>query len=278
MKKSCLYVVPALLVVAGCNAPAANNTAANNDSDAAASTPVATASPGAPEKVTSDKGAPDPKYRVAAETNSQMPAELVAALEKAQVPPPPLVPPAPKRARVVMHTSKGDITVELNGEAAPLHVKSFLYLVKRGFYNGTVFHRFADLLEGSGQPGKGRIIQGGDPLTKTPTLKEYFGAGGPGYQVPREHNALKHGKMVIAAARSQDPDSAGSQFYFTLDPVPFLDEGDGYTVFGKVLSGQDVVLKLRADDKLNKVTAAGEASKAPTVAPAHADEHAGHQH
>jgi cyclophilin family peptidyl-prolyl cis-trans isomerase len=253
MKKSFLYAVPALLVIAGCNAPAANNVVANNDTDATPSTPAATAPPSAPEKVTSDKSAPDPKYKVANETDPQMPAELITALEKAQVPPPSLLPAAPKRARIVMHTSKGDITVELNGEVAPLHVKSFLYLAKRGFYSGTVFHRFADLLEGSGQPGKGRIIQGGDPLTKTPALKEYFGAGGPGYQVPREHNALKHDKMVLAAARSQDPDSAGSQFYFTLDPVPFLDEGDGYTVFGKVLKGQDVVLKLRAGDKLNSV-------------------------
>jgi cyclophilin family peptidyl-prolyl cis-trans isomerase len=258
MKKSFLFAIPALLVIAGCNAPADNN-ASGNAAANVGSTSTATAQPteaaeATADKNAADKNAPDPKYKVVNETDPSMPAGLITALEKAQVPPPPLLPPAPRRARVVMQTTKGDITVELNGEAAPLHVKSFLYLAKRGFYNGTVFHRFADLFEGSGRNTKGRIIQGGDPLSRDPALKQYFGAGGPGYQIPRERNSLKHDKMVIAAARSQDPDSAGSQFYFTLDPVPFLDEGDGYTVFGKVLSGQDVVMKLRAGDKLNKVT------------------------
>jgi cyclophilin family peptidyl-prolyl cis-trans isomerase len=183
-----------------------------------------------------------------------MPAGVIAALEKAQVPPPPVSPAAPKRSKVILSTTKGDITVEVNGEAAPLHAKSFLYLSKRGFYNGTVFHRY--------EPGF--VIQGGDPLTKDPKAKEFAGMGGPGYQVPREYNSLTHGKYVLAAARSGDPDSAGSQFYFTLEPAPFLDkensqDGFGYTVFGKVLTGQDVVAKLRAGDKLNKVIISADA-------------------
>lgn len=160
--------------------------------------------------------------------------------------------------RVRLVTSKGPIVLALNGKAAPHHVRSFVYLSRRGFYNGTTFHRYADLLEGSGQ--KGPIIQGGDPLTRNPrTLKALIdagagpGIGGPGYQVPRERNNLKHDKLVIAAARSQDPNSAGSQFYITQAPVYFLDEGDGYTVFGKVVEGAANALKLAQGDKITRV-------------------------
>ena len=253
MKKTHLIALPSLLLMAGCNAPADNH---STDATANSSTPTATTQVAPASKTTATKNdnapagsgkgdkAPDPKYKVVSEVDPRMPAGLVAALENAQVPPPPLKPDAPKRARVLLETTKGNITVELNGEAAPLHVKSFLYLVGRDFYNGTMFHRY--------EPGF--VIQGGDPLSKNAVTKEYAGMGGPGYQVPRERNSLKHDKMVLAAARSQDPNSAGSQFYFTLEPATFLDEGDGYTVFGKVVSGQDVVLKLRADDKLKTAT------------------------
>lgn len=72
--------------------------------------------------------------------------------------------------------------------------------------------------------------------------------------MPREYNDLKHRKLVIAAARSQDPDSAGSQFYITQGEVPFLDEGDGYTVFGKVVKGQSAALALRQNDVIKSVT------------------------
>lgn len=263
MNKIILLTLPALLAFPGCNAPADNNPAADNQNGGGAAKPATAPAP-AQNPASTDGGAtatsnandtsPDPKYRVVNEANPGMPAGVITALEKVKVSPPPLKPAAPKRARVVLNTTKGDITVELNGEAAPLHAKSFLYLAKRGYYNGVTFHRFADLFEGSGQATQGRIIQGGDPLTKDPKAKEFAGLGGPGYQVPREVNSLKHEKFVLAAARSQDPDSAGSQFYFTIDAVPFLDEGDGYTVFGKVVEGKDALLKLRQGDKINKVT------------------------
>ncbi len=162
---------------------------------------------------------------------------------------PPLQLKAPDKARVVMTTSRGPITLELDGKAAPLHVKSMLYLASKGFYNGMIFHRHADLTE----DGKGFIIQGGDPLTKYPDAAKMFGRGGPGYEIPREKNDLTHEKMVIAAARAQDIDSAGSQFYITQDAVPFLDQGDGYTVFGKVVGGKDVAQKLTQGDKILSV-------------------------
>ncbi|HVF85479.1 MAG TPA: peptidylprolyl isomerase, partial [Abditibacteriaceae bacterium] len=164
------------------------------------------------------------------------------------------------KARVRLTTSKGDIVVELNGKAAPLHAKSFLYLSGKGFFDGTVFHRY--------EPGF--VIQGGDPLSKNPkfgapyatmtgSASGFHGSGGPGYQVPREYNSLKHTAMVLSAARTSDPDSAGSQFYITLADASFLDQensqdGFGYTVFGKVLQGQNVVLKLRAGDSLKSAT------------------------
>ena len=188
-----------------------------------------------------------------AEQPAEQPAALAPleqALEHVKVSPPPGNAKAPARARVRLETSKGPVVVELNGAAAPMHVKSFLHLSKMGFYDKTTFHRFAELIG----PGEGRIIQGGDPLTKVPTTRDLAGQGGPGYQVPREPNNLKHDAMVIAAARSEDVNSAGSQFYLTLDPTYFLDStGGGYTVFGKVVGGKDVVLKLRQDDVLKKV-------------------------
>lgn len=168
----------------------------------------------------------------------------MAALNKVKVAPPPDNMKVPDKVRLRLATSKGPITVELNGKAAPLHVKGFLYLSQKGFYNGTRFHRY--------EPGF--VIQGGDPLTKDPKMEEYFGQGGPGYQVPREYNQATHEQFVLAAARTQDPNSAGSQFYFTLEAAPHLDQGDGYTVYGKVVEGQANVLKLRAGDELRTVT------------------------
>lgn len=184
----------------------------------------------------------DDQYRVIDEAGPGMPPEVVAALNKVKVPPPPKSMKTPSKATLRLDTSKGAITVELNGKEAPLHVKSFIYLAKSGFYNGTVWHRY--------EPGF--VIQGGDPLTKFPKLsKRFYGTGGPGYQVPREYNKLKHDQYVLAMARSEDPDSAGSQFYFTLEPSHFLD--DGYTVFGKVVSGQKAVAALREGDKLTSI-------------------------
>jgi len=240
-------LLPACIIIGGCTAQTdpAQDTSANTTS-AEPAQDTATNEASAPAEPT--KG-----YTVVDPSSTGLPAPVVEALQKTALTPPPADTPAPKQATLLFTTSKGKIKVQLNGEEAPLQVKSFVYLSKKGFYNGTIFHRYADLLEGSGMSGKGRIIQGGDPLTKNESLQQYWGAGGPGYEVPREHNKLTHEAFVIAAARSQDPDSAGSQFYFTVDPVPFLDEGDGYTVFGKVLSGKDVVEKLRANDKLEKV-------------------------
>jgi len=257
--KRLFVAVPLVCSLIGCNSSSSDNlterdTIVSAADGSAPPPPVTLSAKGdtpSTGKPAAPKGpAPDSRYKVVDEASAGMPEELVNALEHVKVAPPPAAMKAPDKARVRLLTSKGPITVELNGKAAPLHVKSYLHLTKMGFFDGTVFHRFADLMEGSPEGKPGRIIQGGDPLTKVAKLKDFFGQGGPGYQIPREVNPLKHVKMVLAAARSSDPDSAGSQFYLTLEPVHFLDEG--YTVFGKVVEGQANVLKLRQGDQLKK--------------------------
>jgi cyclophilin family peptidyl-prolyl cis-trans isomerase len=188
------------------------------------------------------------KYQVSPES-AQSP-EAAEVLRKVQLPPPPDSLKVPNNARIRLTTSKGPIVVELNTTEAPLHTKSFYYLTQKGYFNGTRFHRWANLLEGGNAPGY--IIQGGDPLSKVEATRGAAGSGGPGYRIPREHNKLVHDQYVIAAARTADPDSAGSQFYITQNPVYFLDEGDGYTVFGKIVEGQNNAIKLRQDDQITK--------------------------
>ena len=226
--------------VAGCSAPAQNSNAAP--------TSEATVTNAAASTESAPTTAPAKTYRVVP-ADSSLPPAMLQALKKVTFAPPPLNTKIADKPRVTLETSRGPITLELDSKAAPLHVRSFLYLSGKGFYNGVKFHRYADLL-GNNQ---GYIIQGGDPLTKNAATEEFAGGGGPGYEVPREYNDLKHEKLVIAAARTQDPDSAGSQFYITQNPVKFLDEDAGYTVFGKVVKGQDAALKLRQGDVIKSV-------------------------
>lgn len=229
-------LLPLGILLSGCTAPAAQNTAP------VAPAPQAAAGTNAPTET-----APEP-YRVVDEAQPGSPDDLKAGLKKVALPPPPADFKVPANPRVKLTTTDGDITISLDAKAAPLHVKSFLYLVSKGFYTGTFFHRWDDLTG----DGKGYIIQGGDPLTKDHKLLKYAGQGGPGYQIPREYSALKHDKLVIAAARTSDPNSAGSQFYITQGPTYFLDDGDGYTVFGKVTGGQEAAMKLRRGSQIVK--------------------------
>jgi cyclophilin family peptidyl-prolyl cis-trans isomerase len=120
-----------------------------------------------------------------------------------------------------VETNKGTFSFVLFPEDAPGTVANFVDLAKKGFYNGTIFHRVVASF----------VIQGGDP-TGT-------GMGGPGYTIKAEFNKHKHVAGTVAMARAADPDSAGSQFYVCLAPAPHLD--GGYTVFGQVIEGMDVV-------------------------------------
>jgi peptidyl-prolyl cis-trans isomerase B (cyclophilin B) len=133
-----------------------------------------------------------------------------------------------KSPHVLVKTKFGDMELVLFPELAPKHVESFLKLVKSGFYNGTIFHRIIP----------GFMIQGGDPLTKDPANRSRYGTGGPGYTLPAEFNRVAHEKGILSAARTADPNSAGSQFFIMVDKAPHLD--GQYTVFGEIVKGMDV--------------------------------------
>lgn len=131
----------------------------------------------------------------------------------------------------LLDTTEGKIYLRFFGDKAPGHVKNFKDLVKKGFYDGTYFHRVIP----------GFMIQGGDPNTKDKDPNN-DGMGGPGYQVKAEFNSVKHVPGILSMARSQDPNSAGSQF-FIMDGVATGLDGQ-YTAFGMVVKGLDVVKKI----------------------------------
>lgn len=138
-----------------------------------------------------------------------------------------------KNPIVTIEMENGDkISVELYPQVAPNTVNNFISLVKKGFYDGTIFHRVIS----------GFMIQGGDP--------EGSGMGGPGYSIKGEFaqngvaNDLKHTEGVISMARAMHPDSAGSQFFIMHKDVPHLD--GAYAAFGKVVEGMDVVNSIAA--------------------------------
>lgn len=134
-----------------------------------------------------------------------------------------------------IETDKGIIKFELYQNKAPVTTKNFIELAQSGFYNGLTFHRV--------EPGF--VIQGGDPKGD--------GTGGSKKTIPLEiHPDLKHVKGAVAMARTNDPNSATSQFYITLSEVHQLD--GNYAVFGKVTEGMNVVESIRVGDKMNKVT------------------------
>jgi len=132
----------------------------------------------------------------------------------------------------VIKTSDGDVVVQFWNDAAPETIANFKKLARAGFYNGTTFHRIV----------KGFMIQGGDPNTKDPAKENRYGEGGPGYKIKAEFNDHRHERGVISMARETDPDSAGSQFFICLAPVPRLDHQ--YTTFGKLIKGDDVLEKI----------------------------------
>ncbi|MDR1190803.1 MAG: peptidylprolyl isomerase [Verrucomicrobiales bacterium] len=132
----------------------------------------------------------------------------------------------------IIKTTEGDLVLSFWDDVAPQTVENFKKLAKSGFYNGTAFHRII----------KGFMIQGGDPLTKDAAKKDRWGTGDPGYKIKAEFNEKPHVRGVISMARSQHPDSAGSQFFICLAPCPFLDRQ--YTGFGELTKGDDVLEKI----------------------------------
>ncbi len=131
----------------------------------------------------------------------------------------------------VIETKFGNIELEFFEDKAPGHVNNFKTLAKKGFYNGTLFHRVIP----------GFMIQGGDPNSKSPD-RSMHGMGGPGYSIKAEFNDTRHDRGILSMARSQDPNSAGSQFFIVVKAANFLD--GKYTAFGKVIKGMDVADKI----------------------------------
>ena len=150
----------------------------------------------------------------------------------------------------VFDTSKGKIRVRLDGTGAPIHVANFCELAEGGFYDDLKFHRYVP----------GFVIQGGCPNTREMSPSDVMGpdgrpgTGGPGYRIHEEFSSNprnSHEDGALAMARSMDPNSAGSQFYFCLGPQHSLDSG--YTVFGQTIEGMDVIGTLRAGDVINSI-------------------------
>ncbi len=134
----------------------------------------------------------------------------------------------------VIETDKGVIKAELYTDKAPITTKNFIELANSGFYNGLTFHRV--------EPGF--VVQGGDPKGD--------GTGGSENTIPLEIvPELKHVKGALGMARSQDSNSASSQFYITLAPTPFLD--GNYAVFGKIIEGMKIVEQINVGDKMEKL-------------------------
>ena len=146
--------------------------------------------------------------------------------------------PETKNRTATIETGKGTIKFELYEDLAPITAGNFIELAGKNFYDGLKFHRVEPSF----------VIQGGCPYGT--------GTGGSGKNIPLEVTPnLKHGDAgAVAMARSNDPNSASSQFYITLGPAAFLD--NNYAVFGRVTEGLDVVKQIRVGDVMNSVTIA----------------------
>jgi peptidylprolyl isomerase len=146
--------------------------------------------------------------------------------------PPMTIDPA-KQYTATIATPRGDVVIELLPELAPQSVNNFVFLARQNFYNGLTWHR---VLEGF-------MAQGGDPLGD--------GTGGPGYSVPAEFSdqISFDSPGLVAMARSSDPNSAGSQFFITTGAAPWLD--GQYTIFGRVIEGQEIVNGIPLRDPQN---------------------------
>jgi peptidyl-prolyl cis-trans isomerase B (cyclophilin B) len=138
-----------------------------------------------------------------------------------------------KQTAIITLDNGHEIRMEFFPQDAPKTVENFVTLAKKGFYNGLTFHRVVPDF----------VVQGGDPKGD--------GTGGPGHTIPAEFNKQKHVRGSVAMARSQHPDSAGSQFYITYGATPHLD--GNYTVFGKVTSGMEHVDRIKVGDRMKSV-------------------------
>ncbi len=187
-----------------------------------------------------------PQTSPAAQSNpagGQGPA-LVGTKQYASAPPM-LIDKSKQYTATVKMAKGGEFVIQLYPDKAPITVNSFVFLARQGYFDGTTFHR---VLEGF-------MAQGGDP-TGT-------GSGGPGYQFVNENSDLKFDKAGVVAMANAGPDTNGSQFFITFGPQPSLD--GGYTIFGQVITGMDVVNGLTRRDPQTNPTFTGDAIQTVTI-------------
>jgi len=215
---------------ASASAPAATTVAGAPAASTSAPTAATAAAPGSAAAVAPAAGAQD--GAAPPNTITPRPAEKLTTREVEEL------------AGVVaeLRTSQGTVIIDFLPEKAPNTVKNFVDLARRKFYDGTKIHRVIP----------GMFIQGGDP-TGT-------GDGGPGYYIPAEFNDEPHVRGTVSMARLRHPDSAGSQFFICLAPLPYLD--GGYTAFGRVLSGDEVLDRI---EKLGRATPQGTPTETITL-------------
>ena len=187
----------------------------------------------AKEKMDDSKAAPATSPTApAAVSTPTAPAPAASAVTPLTAASAPDATPTTAKEVAVIKTSAGEMVIEFWPDVAPKTVENFKALAKKGFYDGTCFHRVI----------KDFMIQGGDPLSKDLSAEDRWGTGDPGYKVKAEFNDHPHVRGVISMARSQDPDSAGSQFFICHGNPSFLDHQ--YTAFGKLIKGDDVLEKI----------------------------------
>lgn len=145
--------------------------------------------------------------------------------------------------QATIKTNKGDIVVELYRDKVPLTTANFVNLASEGYYDGIVFHRVIPDF----------MAQVGDPLTKDPAKQAMWGTGGPGYTIADEFDqTLKHDGPGILSMANAGPNTGGSQFFITYEATPWLD--GKHAVFGKVLSGMDVLEQITVGDTITTIT------------------------
>ena len=147
--------------------------------------------------------------------------------------------------KVAFETSKGKLVIELYPDKAPITVNNFVFLANQGFYNGVTFHR---VLEGF-------MAQAGDP-TGT-------GSGGPGYEFQNESSDLVFDRAGVVAMANSGPDTNGSQFFITFDAADWLN--GGYTIFGQVVEGMEVVNGITLRDPSTNPTFTGDVIESITI-------------
>lgn len=159
--------------------------------------------------------------------------------------PPMMIDSAGKYFATVKMASGGEFVIELYADKAPITVNSFVFLACKGFFNGVTFHRVLEDF----------MAQGGDP-TGT-------GMGGPGYEFVNENSELTFDKAGVLAMANAGPDTNGSQFFITFGPQEFLN--GGYTIFGQVISGMDIVNSITRRDPDQSPSFIGDAIESITI-------------